>query len=322
MNMKRFGFLLGAVLLTLWTIHFLVRMWIEYGDEFSRVRGLFTFDPNVGVEKLEVPILREGSFPRIAVQQRSMSAAIDEAVSKLGIRDVDFGGKDVYVSFAGTFLPNNRDFTNYLLLTIKEELVRGGAGDVSFAYSNTHYSLVRSTVPEGQATEFDQAFMVAKQSNLPPDATPKDSIEMILRIKEAGVDTTDLSKYDWLYYVSIATVIALVTFGVGLAGFSLARTAWADRGPMGGVMGALFGFFLALYISLWLFFLYPPNQAVYEIETLVALSCFAKLEDRIFAEDSRASVKIILDPRSMTGPTVLGVPQIFLPAEGGLMPLP
>ena len=80
MNLKRFGFSLGAIILTLWSTHFLVRMWIEYGNQFSRVRGLFSFERNVGVDKLEVPILREGSFPRIAVQQRSMSAAIDEAV--------------------------------------------------------------------------------------------------------------------------------------------------------------------------------------------------------------------------------------------------
>ena len=329
MNLKRFGFSLGAIILTLWTTHFLVRMWIEYGNEFSRVRGLFTFEENVGVDKLQVPILREGSFPRIAVQQRSMSAAIDEAVSKLRIRDVKFGGKVVDISFAGTFLPNNRDFTNYLLLTIKEELVRGGARDVNFVYSNTHYSLGRSTVPEGVATEIDTAFMVAKQSQLSGKSTQKDAtrkvkdrVEMILRVKEAGVDTTDLSIYNWLYYVWVATVIAIVTFAIGLAGFLLARTLWADRERVGGVIGTIFGFLLSLNIASWLFFIFPPNQPVYKIETVVALSYFAKLEDRIFAEDSRASVVVILDPTNMAGPTIYGIPRVVRPADGGLEPLP
>jgi hypothetical protein len=77
----------------------------------------------LGTSKLQIPILRQASFPRMAAQQRIMATAVDQAVAALRLSALPVQGEALEVQFAVIDLASNSEMANYQLLSVNQEWI-------------------------------------------------------------------------------------------------------------------------------------------------------------------------------------------------------
>ena len=131
---RRYLLGLGAVLALFSAGYVSYQLWLIYSPDMNRAMAWLGGAHDLGTSKLKQPIIRQASFPKIAVQQRGLAAAVDEAVSGLQLDTLPVSGEAVEIQFAGVDLASNTAITNYLLLNVKEQLLKAQAQSVRFAY--------------------------------------------------------------------------------------------------------------------------------------------------------------------------------------------
>ena len=99
----------------------------SYKEDAERANSMLQGKNDIGIDRLEVPITRQASFPRIAIQQRSMAEATDQALAGLKLSELPVKGDQMNIQFAGIYLPSNSDLINYILIRVKQELQKAGA---------------------------------------------------------------------------------------------------------------------------------------------------------------------------------------------------
>ena len=163
---RTYIFGLGSAILLFCAAHSTYQLWLSYSDDMQRASQWVRGSHDLGASKLQTPILREASFPRIAVQQRSMAAAIDQAVQGLKLASLPLAGLPIGVQFAGVGLPSNSELSNYMLLHVKQELQRAGAQSVRIHYPTTTFKLGSQSVADGYQAELDNVLMPIRDAEL------------------------------------------------------------------------------------------------------------------------------------------------------------
>ena len=323
-NERRYLIGLGAVLAVVGVGHASAQLWLNYGPDLSRALAWVGGAQELGVNHLQHPVLRQASFPKIAAQQRGMAAAVDQAIEGLELQTLPLAGESVQVQFAGIDLAANGLMTNYLLLNIKQQLLKTKAKQVRIAYPVTTFRLAETAVPDGVASELDQVLMPVRDQQLAAKPVAGER-QLLLRVREAGVDTEDLSIYSPDFYVRVTLWSCFGIFVVGGGVFVLLNR----RLPAGERRSAVIATALALAFGwnllMWLFITLRPNQLRLNVISRVDLTAFMQLDDGPFDRRGQGLHEVVVAGSVASSqplePVLLGEPKVMTPMEGGFAPL-
>ena len=322
---RKFLLCFGGSLAILTVFYCSNQIWSKYQSEVEMVSEMLKGKQNIGSKQLQVPILRKASFPDIAVQQRSMAAAAEQSVKALGLDRLKVKDESIKVQFAGLYISSNNEICNYIMMLIKQELQRAGAREVSIAYPRKTFELGAQSVVDGVSAELDNAVMVMKDTQLENDVAKEGQKLLLLRIREAGVDTIDRSIYSEDFYIRVAFLAALTTFASGWIVYGLTERYW--RGPqwrtnfLATAAGLLVGWnlLLCLYLNM------RPDRPRYNMISRVNLASFVRLEDGLYEGEGFGKDEVLLGGTGFNSPQVLDSPKVMAPSEGGfyqLIPTP
>ena len=295
------------------------QLWLNYSADLKRAAAWLGGAHDLGTSKLQRPILREASFPRIAVQQRSMAAAIDQAVQALELDALPVAGQSVAIQFAGVGLPSNSEFINYLLLQVKQELQRADAANVLIQYPETTYRLASSSASDGYPTELDNVIMPIRDSQLANSINAGELPTLLLQVRESGVDTEDRSIYSQSFYIRVALLASSSIFLVGSLAFLLIDRRWPGKSRRSGAISSLVALAFGWNLVMFMFITLRPDQKRFNVINRVDLKAFVKLGDVAYDLSGQGKQETLLGVNRFNQPAVLGTPKVMAPAEGGLM---
>lgn len=318
---RNYVFGLATVLLLFCGGYVSFQLWLNYSADLKRAVAWLGGAQDLGASKLQKPILREASFPRIAVQQRAMSAAIDEAVKELDLASLPLAGQSVAVQFAGVGLPSNSELTNYLLLQVKQELQRADAQKVVIRYPETTFKLGSTTARDGYAAELDNVIMPIRDSELVNDQYAADFSTLLLRIREAGVDTEDRSIYSQNFYIRVAFFASTLIFIVGALAFLVIDRRWPGNSRRTGAISSLLALAFGWNVVMFMFITLRPDQKQFSVINRVDLRAFVRLGDIAYDLSGQGVNEKLLGVDQWDQPAVLGSPKVMAPSEAGLYQL-
>ena len=297
------------------------QLWLNYSADLQRAMAWLGGAQNLGASKLQVPILRQASFPRIAEQQRSMATAVDQAVAALKLSALPVQGESLEVQFAGIDLASNSEMANYLLLSVKQELQKTNAARVSISYPKTTFKLGTSTMPDGKAGEIDAVLATSRDTELVDRGAGGDTAwkQVLLRVREAGVDTEDRSIYSQEFYIRVALWSCLLIFVVGAVSFIGIERLWPGKSRRSGALATLLALAVGWNVIMTMFIMLRPDQKRYNVITRVDLSAFVKLTNGIHQARGQGRHEVLLGVDRFDQPAVLGSPKVMAPSEGGLI---
>ena len=137
---------------------------------------------------------------------------------------------------AGVNLSSNSNMTNYLLLNIKQQLLKAKAQSVRIAYPKTTFRLAETATADGVADELDTVLMTVRDQELTQNSVDRDKTrQLLLRVREAGVDTEDRSVYSQNFYMRVALLSGLFVFLVGAGLYLILERYWPGHGRRAGV---------------------------------------------------------------------------------------
>ncbi|NBT74318.1 MAG: hypothetical protein EBT14_09105 [Betaproteobacteria bacterium] len=200
----------AGVATLLWAGH---QLRLEMQQDTQRAMQMLAGGRNVGANRLQVPMLRRASFPKVAQQQRSMAAAADQALGALDLSRLKFKGRNVILSFVGMMPSSNHDINNYIVFGVRQKLVAAGADNVLVSYPSTTYQLGQSQAEAGVVSELDNVLALVRDTQLSAGAV-KGADPVFLKIKQAGVDTYDRSAFTPAFYIRAFVVSMLALLGV------------------------------------------------------------------------------------------------------------
>ena len=297
------------------------QLWLNYSADMQRAMAWLGGAQDLGTSKLQIPILRQASFPRIAAQQRSMATAVDQAVAALKLSALPVQGEPLEVQFAGIDLASNSEMANYLLLSVKQELQKTNASRVTISYPKTTFKLGTSTTPDGMAGELDAVLMPSRDMEL-VDRSPGDPTawrQVLLRVREAGVDTEDRSIYSQDFYIRVALWSCVLIFVVGAVSFIWIERLWPGKSRRSGTLATLIALAVGWNVVMTMFIMLRPNQKRYNVITRVDLSAFVKLRNGIHLASGQGRHEVLLGVDRFNQPAVLGGPKVMAPSEGGVV---
>ena len=318
---RNYVFGLATVLLLFCGGYVSFQLWLNYSADLKRAVAWLGGAQDLGTSKLQKPILREASFPRIAVQQRSMSAAIDQAVKGLDLASLPLAGQSVAVQFAGVGLPSNSELANYLLLQVKQELQRAQAERVLIRYPETTFRLGSSTATDGYAAELDNVIMPIRDSELVNAEYAADFSTLLLRIREAGVDTEDRSIYSQDFYIRVALFASGLIFIVGVLAFLVIDRRWPGNSRRTGVISSLLALAFGWNTVMFMFISLRPDQKRFNVINRVDLRAFVRLGDVAYDLSVQGRHEKLLGVDQYNQPAVLGSPKVMAPSEAGVYQL-
>ena len=316
---RTYIFGLGSVILLFCAAHSTYQLWLSYSDDMQRASQWVRGSHDLGASKLQTPILREASFPRIAVQQRSMAAAIDQAVQGLKLASLPLAGLPIGVQFAGVGLPSNSELSNYMLLHVKQELQRAGAQSVRVHYPTTTFKLGSQSVADGYQAELDNVLMPIRDAELAQGGIAEQSPMLLLQVREAGVDTEDRSVYSQNFYMRVALLSGLFVFVVGAGLYLVLERYWPGHGRRAGVISTLIALAAGWNVVMLMFINLPPDQRRFNVVHRVDLKAFLQLNDLAYDLRSQGQEQLLLGVPLLDQPQVLGMPKVMAPGEGGVV---
>ncbi|WP_115120917.1 hypothetical protein [Synechococcus sp. UW105] len=320
---RRYLLGLGATLTLIAGGYFSYQLWLSYSPDWNRAIAWIGGAQDLGTTKLQQPILRQASFPKIAAQQRGMAAAADQAVKGLQIETLPLAGESLEIHFAGIDLPSNSSITNYLLLNIKQELLKAKANYVKIVYPKATYRLAETATTDGVPSELDTVLMTVRDQELFANTknNAADTNQLIIRIREAGVDTEDRSIYSQDFYSRVAFSSCLAIFVVGAGGFVLVNRRWPGHGRRTAALATLLAIAAGWNLVMWLFVTLRPNQKRFNVVSRVDLTAFIRLADENHDRSGQGRHEVLLGVDRFNKPSVLGRPTVLSPMEGGFVPL-
>ena len=319
---KRYLTVLGVALALLTGGYASYQLWLTYSPDMGRAMSWLGGAQNLGTSKLQHPILREASFPRIAAQQRGMAAAVDEAVDGLKLETLPTAGEDLEIQFAGVNLSSNSVMTNYLLLNVKQQLLKAKAQSVRIVYPKTTFRLAEAGTVDGVPAELDTVLMPIRDQELAPRAG--DAIkarQLLLRVREAGVDTENRSIYSEGFYSRVAFGSCLGIFIIGGVVFVLVNRRWPGHGRRTTLIASVVALVAGWNLVMWFFVTMKPNLRRFNVVSRVDLTAFILLPDGIHERSAQGEHEVLLGANGIDQPELLGVPKVVAPIEGGYVPL-
>lgn len=321
---RRYLIGLGAVLALIGAGQASAQLWLNYGPDLNRALAWVRGAQELGVSHLQHPVLRQASFPKVAAQQRGIAAAVDQAVAELELQTLPLAGESVEVQFAGIDLAANGLMTNYLLLNVKQQLLKAKAKQVRITYPTTTFRLAETSVPDGVASELDQVLMPVREQTL----TARDSTaerQLLLRVREAGVDTEDLSIYSPDFYIRVTLWTGFGIFVVGGCAFVLLNRRWPSAERRSVVIATVLALAFGWNLLMWLFITLRPNQLRLNVMSRVDLTAFVQLGDDGIERRGVGRHEVVVAGRVASSqplePVLLGQPKVMSPMEGGFAPL-
>jgi len=319
---RRYLVVLGIALALVTGGYASYQLWLSYSPDWARAVEWLGGAQDLGTSKLQQPVLREASFPRIAAQQRGMAAAVDEAVKGLELETLPVAGEDLELQFAGVNLSSNSSMTNYLLLNIKQQLLKAKAERVRIVYPKTTFKLAETATADGVADELDTVLMTVRDQEL--NQLPADrpnAKQFLLRVREAGVDTEDRSIYSEDFYSRVAVGSCIGIFIVGSILFVAINRRWPGHGRRTAIIATLLALGAGWNLMMWFFVTLRPNLQRFNVITRVDLSAFTVLADGVYERSAQGTHEVLLGANGFDQPMPLGAPTVMAPIEGGYMPL-
>ena len=312
---------LGATLALFSAGYVSYQLWLNYSADMQRAMAWLRGAQDLGTEKLQIPILRQASFPRIAVQQRSMAIAVDQAVSALKLAELPAQGESLEIQFAGIDLASNSEMANYLLLAVKQELQKAGAARVVIAYPKTTFKLGSTATPDGYADELDSVLMAKRDTELVNRERQDEANwrQVLLRVREAGVDTEDRSIYSQDFYMRVALWACGLIFAVGAISFVMLNRRWPGRGGRSAAMATALALAVGWNVVMTMFIVLRPNQKRYNVINRVDLNAFVMLKTGPYQANGQGRHQVLLGVDRFNQPAVLGAPKVMAPGEGGVV---
>lgn len=225
------------------------------------------------------------------------------------------------MQFAGIDLASNSEMANYLLLSVKQELQKTNASRVTISYPKTTFKPGTSTTPDGMTGELDAVLMPTKDTEL-VDRSPGDATawkQVLLRVREAGVDTEDRSIYSQDFYIRVALWSCVLIFVVGAVSFIWIERLWPGKSKHSGTFATLLALAVDWNVVMTMFIMLRPNQKRYNVITRVDLSAFVKLRNGIHQASGQGRHEVLLGVDRFNQPAVLGGPKVMAPSEGGVV---
>ena len=319
---RRYLTVLGVALALISGGYFSYQLWLTYSPDMGRAMAWLGGAQDLGTSKLQQPVLREASFPKIAAQQRGMAAAVDQAVKGLELETLPAAGESLEIQFAGVNLSSNSNMTNYLLLNIKQQLLKAKAQSVRIAYPKTTFKLAETATTDGVANELDTVLMTVRDQELTQNSVDRDKTrQLLLRVREAGVDTEDRSIYSEDFYSRVAIWSCLGIFTIGSIAFVIINRRWPGHGRRTAIVATVLALAAGWNLVMWLFVTLRPNLQRYNVISRVDLSAFILLPDGIHERRAKGKHEVLLGANGFNQPKTLGRPTVMSPMEGGYMPL-
>ena len=324
---RRYGLALGAALLFVGAGYASYQLWLGYSPDFGRAIAWLGGKQDLGTSRLQRPILRQGSFPKIASQQRGLASAVDEAVEGLNLDDLPVKNQLLRIQFAGVDLPSNNALANYLLLRLKAKLLEGQASAVRVAYPKTTFRLAESAVTNGVPLELDAALMSTADQELVSLSEKERGVwrELLVAVREAGVDTEDRSIYSLDFYARVALVACLSVFAIGVIAYAVLNRRWPDRSRLNALVATVLAVLGGWNVVMYLFAVLRPNMQRFNVVSRVDLVASVRLGDQFYQRRAKGLHEVLVGVDLVQylpdQPTLLGRPKILAPMEGGYAPL-
>jgi hypothetical protein len=317
----RFTAVLAAVAAAagvVWGSH---QLWMEMQGDSVRALKMISGQRNVGSNRLQVPMLREGSFPKVAVQQRSLAKAADGAVAALDLAALKLKGQPLQLSFAGMLPSSDHDVNNYILFALREKLLGAGAASVKITYPVSTYRVGSDLTSTGFGNELDNVFMLTRDTRLKDAPAAGAGVPVFLRIRQAGVDTYDRSIFTaWFYVWSFGVSLAAVV-GVAALCYVLIERRWPEAAAANRAISTVVGLAAGFNLLMWIFYSSTPNLLRYQIVSQVSLSLASLVNGAVLTSEGSASDSVTVGGPQLDAPEPLGGDQIFAPTEGGVYPV-
>lgn len=320
---RRYLIVLGATLALIGAGHASAQLWLNYGPDVGRALDWLSGKQELGVAHLQHPIVRQASFPKVAAQQRGLAAAVDQAVEGLQLETLPLEGEALQIQFAGVDLASHGVMTNYLLLSIKQQLLQTKAQKVHISYPTTSIRLAETSVPDGVASELDQVLMPVKEQEISGDIAGLKQV--LLRVREAGVDTEDLSIYSTDFYIRVTVWSCLGIFVIGSVAFVLLNRRWPERQLSSVVIATTLALVFGWNLLMFLFTTLRPNQLRINVISRVDLTAFVRTDQGVYERSSQGRHEVVVAGDVANSqpldPVLLGAPKVMSPAEGGFVQL-
>ena len=293
------------------------QLFLEFQADSVRAVRMLRGEQNVGSNRLQVPMLREGSFPKVAVQQRSMAKAADVAVAAIDLGSFDFQEKNLSLSFAGMMPASNNDIGNYILFSLQQRLIGAGASGVDIVYPVSTYRLGGDQTTSGFANELDNVAMLTRDTQLATLSTVA-KILFFLKIREAGVDTFDRSIYTPSFYVWAVTASLVVLLLVSVTTYVLIERRWPELKRVDAIVSTALGIAAGFNLLIWIIYSSPPNLSRFQVNSRISLSLSAMVNETLRVSDSSAVDSVMVGGSLIDTPMAMGTEKVFAPSEGGV----
>jgi hypothetical protein len=300
------------------------QIYLEFQSDSVRAVKMLRGEENVGSNRLQVPMLREGSFPKVAVQQKSMAKAADAAVAAIDLASFDLKNKNLSLSFAGMMPTSNNDVGNYILFSLQQKLIAAGSTGVDIVYPVSTYRLGSDQATPGYANELDNVAMLTRDTQLVPLSSNKENL-IFLKIREAGVDTFDRSIYTPSFYIWAVTASLIMLLVVSITAYVLMERRWPELKRVDAIASTALGMAAGFNLLIWIIYSSPPNLSRFQIDSRISLSLSAMVNETLQVSDSSAVDSVMVGGTQLDAPSALGTDKVFAPSEGGVyqvLPMP
>ncbi len=143
--------------------------------------------------------------------------------------------------------------------------------------------------------------------------------QVLLKVREAGVDTEDRSIYSQDFYIRVALWSCVWIFMIGAVSFVRIERIGPGKARRSGILATLMALAVGWNMVMAMFILLRPNQKRYNVITRVDLSSFVKLRNGIYPASGQGRHEVLLGVDRFNQPAVLGSPKVMAPSEGGLL---
>ena len=293
------------------------QLYLEYQADSVRAAKMLRGEENVGSNRLQVPMLREGSFPKVAVQQRSMAKAADAAVAAIDLNTFDLEKKNLSLSFVGMMPTSNNDVGNYILFSLRQKLIAAGASGVDIVYPVSTFRLSADQATPGYPKELDNVAMLTRDTQLLA-LSAKAENPVFLKIREAGVDTFDRSIYTPWFYIWAVGVSLVMLLVISVTSYVLMERRWPEMKRIDVVVSTALGMIAGFNLLVWILYSSSPNLSRYQIDSRVSLSLSLMVNETLQVSDASAVDSIMVGGPMLDTPSGLGTDKIFAPSEGGV----
>jgi hypothetical protein len=293
------------------------QLFLEFQADSVRAAKMLRGEENVGSSRLQVPMLREGSFPKVAVQQRSMAKAADAAVAAIDLASFDLKNKNLSLSFAGMMPTSNNDVGNYILFSLQQKLIAAGATGVDIVYPVSTYRLGSDQATPGFANELDNVAMLTRDTQLVA-LSPKVENPIFLKIREAGVDTFDRSIYTPSFYIWAVVSSLVILLVVSITSYVLIERRWPGLRRLDAIVSTALGMAAGFNFLIWIIYSSPPNLSRFQVDSRISLSLSSMVNETFQVSDASAVDSVLVGGNQLDTPSALGTDKVFAPSEGGV----